>query len=90
MTPMRVKVLFFGLVRDLAGLPEEEVEVPDGGTLEHLWGQYERRFPRFREAAGSLLVAVNQEVADRAQVLREGDEVAFMPPVSGGQGTDER
>lgn len=81
---MRVRVLFFGLVRDVAGLQDEELEVPAGTTVEGLWREYERRFPRLSEAAGSLLVAVNQEVAAQAQALKDGDEVAFMPPVSGG------
>lgn len=81
---MRVKVLFFGLVRGVAGLADEEVEVPGGTTVGGLWGEYERRFPRLREAAGSVFFAVNQEVTDRTQALKDGDEVAFMPPVSGG------
>ncbi len=81
---MKVKVLFWGLIHDLTGFAQEEVSIPEGETLGDLWRQYESRFPRLREMAGSLFTAVNQEVADHSHRLREGDEVAFMPPVSGG------
>ncbi|HUZ46547.1 MAG TPA: molybdenum cofactor biosynthesis protein MoaE [Terriglobia bacterium] len=81
---MRIKVLFFGLTHDLTGLREDHVELEEGRNLDHLRSLYEGRFPRLRELAGSLLFAVNQQVADSAFPLQEGDEVAFMPPVSGG------
>jgi molybdopterin synthase catalytic subunit len=85
---MKVKVLFFGLTQDLTGLREEHMEIPEGATLDGLWGRYAARFPRLNELSKTLLLAVNQEVADRAQTLRDGDEVAFLPPVSGGSGRD--
>ena len=81
---MRIKVLFFGLAHDLTGFGQEQVEVSDGERLDDLCRRYEGRFPRLREMAGSLLTAVNQEVVERSQPLRDGDEVAFLPPVSGG------
>jgi molybdopterin converting factor subunit 1 len=85
---MKVKVLFFGLTHDLTGFDHEEVEVPNGATLADLWSRYENRFPRLGGIRGSLLAAVNQEIAKQSQQLHEGDEVAFMPPVSGGAGGD--
>jgi molybdopterin synthase catalytic subunit len=81
---MKVKVLFFGMLGDLTGAREENVSVRDGSRLDDLWRDYEQRFPRLRELEGALAVAVNQEIASRARLLAEGDEVAFMPPVSGG------
>jgi molybdopterin synthase catalytic subunit len=81
---MKVKVLLFGFTRDLAGFGQEQLEIPEGENLAGLWGRYARRFPRLSEMRNSLLVAVNQEIADQSRPLREGDEVAFMPPVSGG------
>jgi len=80
--------LFFGLSHDLTGFDRESLEVAEGTTLRELRRQYEDRFPRLREMATSLLMAVNQEVAEPSQVLGEGDEVAFMPPVSGGASAD--
>jgi molybdopterin converting factor subunit 1 len=81
---MKVNVLFFGLARDLTGFQSEQAVIAEGASLDELWCRYEARFPRLREMAGSLLAAVNEEIADRSRLLRDGDEVAFMPPVSGG------
>ncbi len=84
--PVRVKVLFFGLTHDLTGFSQEEVDLRVGETVDDLWRRYAKRFPRLGEMAGSLFAAVNEEIADRSRLLRDGDEVAFMPPVSGGAG----
>ncbi len=83
---MKVKVLFFGITHDLTGWAEEQFELPDGESLQGLRRRYENRFPKLVEVGGSLLLAVNQEVAPESTILRDGDEVAFMPPVSGGAG----
>jgi MoaE-MoaD fusion protein len=85
---MKIKVLFFGLTHDLTGFEQEQVEVPEGERLEYLWRQYEGRFPGLVGVAGSLLAAVNQEIVDWSRPLRDGDEVAFLPPVSGGSSDD--
>ena len=81
---MKIKVLFFGLTHDLTGLAQEQVEVADGEKLDDLRRRYERRFPRLEEMGDALLTAVNQEIVGRSRPLRDGDEVAFLPPVSGG------
>jgi MoaE-MoaD fusion protein len=81
---MKIKVLFFGFIHDLTGLREEQVELGEGETLQGLRRVYENRFPRMGELAGSLLFAVNEQIAEPIAVLHDGDEVAFMPPVSGG------
>jgi MoaE-MoaD fusion protein len=81
---MRIKILFFGFTHDLTGLREEQIELGEGENLQGLRRLYESRFPRLAELAGSLLFAVNQQIAEPLAVLHEGDEVAFMPPVSGG------
>ena len=87
---MKINVLFFGLTHDLTGFDREQVEVPDGEKLGYLWRYYEGRFPWLREMSGSLVTAVNQEVAQESCCLHEGDEVAFLPPVSGGAPERER
>lgn len=83
---MRIKVLFFGLLRDLAGRAEETVEFPDGATIEQVWGSYASRYPALEPVRGSILMARNQEFAGAASPVSEGDEIAFLPPVSGGSG----
>jgi molybdopterin synthase catalytic subunit len=85
---MKIRVLFFGVTRDLTGLQEEQTEFPEGASLEGLWGRYATRFPRLNDLSGVLLLAVNQEIANRARILQDGDEVAFLPPVSGGSSGD--
>ncbi len=85
---MTVQVLFFGIAHDLTGLAQESVEVRDGQSLDELWREYEKRFPRLAEMAGSLVAVVNQETVERATRLEDGDEVAFLPPVSGGLSED--
>jgi molybdopterin synthase catalytic subunit len=85
---MKIKVLFFGVTQDLTGLQEEQTEFPEGANLDGLWGRYAARFPRLNDHSGVLLMAVNQEIADRARPLKDGDEVAFLPLVSGGSSGD--
>jgi molybdopterin synthase catalytic subunit/molybdopterin converting factor small subunit len=85
---MKIEVLFFGLAHDLTGFAREQAEIVEGERLDYLRRRYEDRFPRLREFSGSLLAAVNQELAEPSRVLCDGDEVAFMPPVSGGAGDD--
>lgn len=81
---LRVRVLFFGVLRDLLGCASEEVALPEGATLGDLLAGYEAKAPRLTRFAPALAFAVNQEYAAPAAVLHEGDEVAFLPPVSGG------
>jgi molybdopterin synthase catalytic subunit len=85
---MKINVLFFGVAHDLTGFPQEQVEVPEGENVEGLRRRYESRFPRLLEVGGALLLTVNQEIAKGSTSLHDGDEVAFMPPVSGGGGGD--
>ena len=83
---MRIKTLFFGQLRDLVGRSEERVELPEGATVETLWERYASEFPKLRAMAASIAMARNQQFVTRAEPLADGDEVAFMPPVSGGSG----
>lgn len=82
---MKIQLLFFGLARDLAGVSTGVAELADGASVEGARNSALDRFPRLREISGSLLVAVNQRLAAPGEVLRDGDEVAFLPPVSGGE-----
>jgi molybdopterin synthase catalytic subunit len=85
MTPqMRAKVLFFGILKDIAGCSAEDAEFPDGADLRTVFESYATRFPRLKQMAPSIVVARNQQFAPLTEILSEGDEVAFLPPVSGG------
>jgi len=81
---MRVRVLFFGMLRELLGRPAEEIDVPEGSDLSTVFECYAARLPRLRELAPSIVAARNQEFAALSTALADGDEVAFLPPVSGG------
>jgi molybdopterin synthase catalytic subunit len=83
---VRVKVLFFGVLKDIAGQAEDQLDLEDGATLGRVFDHYSTRFPRMREMAGSILLARNQEFSGPATQLAGGDEIAFLPPVSGGSG----
>src|SRR5580765_1113114 len=85
---MRARILFFGMLREIAGASSEEADFPAGADLAAIFRTYAARFPRFQELAGSIVVARNQEFADPATPVAEGDEIAFLPPVSGGIARD--
>ena len=84
MTTVRIRVLFFGLIRDVVGQREDSIDVPDGSRLATVFDDYATRFPRLRDMASSTVLALNQQFSDPSAPLSEGDEVAFLPPVSGG------
>jgi molybdopterin synthase sulfur carrier subunit len=80
----RVKVLFFGRLKELTGHAEDSLEFPDGATIEQLFALYSARFPELAKYRSSVVASRNQEFAAWDTPLRSGDEVAFLPPVSGG------
>jgi MoaE-MoaD fusion protein len=81
---MRVRVLFFGMLKDLAGRSAEEIELQDHALVRDVLAHYELRIPGFKNSLGSLALAVNQQYAGPNTRLHAGDEVALLPPVSGG------
>ncbi|MDR3717729.1 MAG: molybdenum cofactor biosynthesis protein MoaE [Bryobacteraceae bacterium] len=81
---MKVHVLFFGIARDITGLGQDTPEVADGASVADVLCLYAARFPRLDGISASLVMAVNQEFSDPGHLLADGDEVAFLPPVSGG------
>ncbi len=83
---MRIRVLFFGVLRDVVGLREDSLDIPEGSRLGSVFELYAGRFPGLRGMAASMVLALNQEFSTTAAPLQEGDEVAFLPPVSGGSG----
>ena len=82
---MRVRVLFFGRLKDIVGKSEEDAELSEGARVEDLFERYARRFPKLAAFRSSIAASVNQEYAGWRAPLANGDEVAFLPPVSGGQ-----
>lgn len=81
---VRVKVLFFGRLKDIIGQSEESLDLNEASTIEQLFALYSQRFPELAKYRSSVVASRNQEFAAWNTPLHSGDEVAFLPPVSGG------
>jgi molybdopterin converting factor subunit 1 len=80
---MTLKILTFGIARDIIGKSVLELETTEGVTVEVLKQQLLEKYPRFGHLT-SLMVAVNAEYGMSDDVLKENDEIALIPPVAGG------
>ena len=81
---MQIRVLLFGVLKDLVGRSSETLELAEGATVAEVLQHYSRLAPRFRAMLPSLALSVNREYSSADAVLRSGDEVGLLPPVSGG------
>ena len=81
---MRVTVRLFARLRDITGTQEMLREVEPGATVGTLWQQLSAEFPAIASYEKSISTAVNADYAKMNQAMADGDEIAFLPPVSGG------
>jgi MoaE-MoaD fusion protein len=81
---MRVHILVFGVLKDLIPESSAPLELPDGARVRDLLNHHRKSFASSDELWRSLAVAVNREYVSAEHLLRDGDEVALLPPVSGG------
>lgn len=81
---VRVKVLFFGRLKEIVGRAEDSFDLAEGASIEDLFESYGARYPELVNYRSSLVASRNQEFAAWGTPLHAGDEVAFLPPVSGG------
>jgi len=81
---MKIQVLFFGILKELAGRSSETVDLPEGARVEDVLLHYKRLNPRFEAIRPTLALSVNQEYSRADRELAAGDEVGLLPPVSGG------
>lgn len=81
---MQVQVLFFGMLKDLVGRGSDSLSLPDNATLGNVISLYQQRIPKLKDWVGSIAMSVNQEYAGPEARLKSGDEIALLPPVSGG------
>ncbi len=82
---MRVTVRLFARLRDIAGNGELQREVMPPATIGSVWRGLVAEFPAMAAYESSISTAVNAEYARMTTAVSDGDEVAFLPPVSGGQ-----
>ena len=81
-----IRVRFFAIIRDRAGGGETTLELQEGATVADAESALAGRFPAIAGFLGRAAFAVNQAYAPKDMVLRDGDELAVIPPVSGGSG----
>lgn len=81
---MLITVRLFARLREIVGAPDVKVVVPESATVREAWTSLAERFPPLAAYAGSVSCAVNEDYARMNAALKDGDEVAFLPPVSGG------
>lgn len=81
---MRVRIRLFARLRDLAGTGELVREVAEPATVRTIWTALVEEMPSLRAYESAMSVAVNADYARMTAAVRDGDEIAFLPPVSGG------
>jgi molybdopterin converting factor subunit 1 len=81
---MHVTIRLFARLREMAGAPEVRRNLPDDACVRAAWESLVGEFPGFDDYTRVVSCAVNEDYARMTTTLRDGDEVAFLPPVSGG------
>ena len=81
---MNVKVKFFAHCRELAGTDLMELDLHEGATGEVLMKILEEKYPKLGELSSYVALAVNDDYVNRDKVLKDGDSISLIPPVSGG------
>lgn len=84
MPAMKVRLLLFAVLREIAGTDARELTLPPGTTARQVWDALRREYAKLADYAQPPMVAVNEEYAAADAVLHDGDELAFIPPVAGG------
>lgn len=85
---MRVRVLFFGQLREIVGAGYQELEVPASSQVQTVFDVCSARFPGLAQFRPSLAASINEQYSAWDSVVSDGDEVAFLPPVSGGEASE--
>jgi molybdopterin converting factor subunit 1 len=81
---MKVKIKFFAILRERAGTGDIMKDIKEGSTVAELWESLRQDYPKLPPLETRLLYAVNQNYVNPDYILKEHDEVVFVPPVSGG------
>jgi molybdopterin converting factor subunit 1 len=81
---MKVRLLYFAVLRDIAGRDQDELALPEGTTASDVWQTLRTTYAKLADYLQPPMLAINESYASPDTVLREGDELAFIPPVAGG------
>jgi len=81
---VKVRLLYFAVLRDIIGKHEDEVDLPEGTRANDVWNRLRSQHSQLAGYERPPMTAVNEAYVSADQTLRDGDEVAFIPPVAGG------
>jgi MoaD family protein len=81
---MKIVVRYFALFRDITGTDQDSLVIDDGSTVSELLETIRKKYPDMEKTKRDVLVSVNRNFATHELKLKDGDEVAIFPPVSGG------
>ncbi len=81
---MKIKLLFFAVLRDITGKNEDVLEFPDGTRAADVWQRLRDEHAALRGYIQPPMIAVNESYVRAEELLHDGDELAFIPPVAGG------
>ena len=84
MPAMKVRLLYFAVLRDIIGESASEVTLPDGTRPRDVWARLRATHPRLADYEQPPLTAVNESYVSPDEPLSDGDELVFIPPVAGG------
>lgn len=84
MISMKIRLLFFAVLRDVAGTESDELSLPEGTTARSVWNSLRESHAALAEYHQPPLTAINEAYSAPDTILRDGDELAFIPPVAGG------
>ena len=81
---INIKILYFAFIKELTGVRSDKMKLPYGSTIHNLLTNILDIYPQIHNLLKSIKVSVNYKVVDTDTILKDGDEVALLPPISGG------
>jgi molybdopterin converting factor subunit 1 len=81
---MKIRLLFFAVLRDITGRGEDVIELPDGTRAADVWQRLRDEHAALRDYVQPPMIAINESYVAAEELLHDGDELAFIPPVAGG------